>query len=214
MTTMDIVRRENWGAATELGPMMSFPIREILIIQSNTSDTHDVHADMRLVSTRANFAIHPSGTVLEDTGLTVASAFRENQLCIVWIGNYAVNYPTPEMIRQTAELIKFLQVHEYLEKDALIRTYDVNSYRQGVKALALPGQYIHSSLPTIRALVAEKDGIEMICTMEELETVVRGAVRAELEVMFPTLLTIVSNLNDPMVSGHNATGGNNVSISD
>lgn len=185
--TIEIISRERWGAKGLLGPMMQLPAKEVFLHHSVTDDTADMFADIRLLETIGikrfgrmsySFAIHPQSvnSAMDGAGLTIGAHTAEHNSTsfgIVWIGNYQQEYPTPQMIDSTAELIKFLELHEFLVPNAPIRGH------RDVKATACPGQFAYSSLPTIRALVAEKDDLEMPYTESQLIALMQQAVRAE-----------------------------------
>ncbi len=117
---MRIVTREEWGARFSAGFRAApLPAKELYLHHSVTSAANGPATIRNLEQIGQSrfgggisytFAITPDGTVYEGHGVDRQGAHTggRNSIAraIVWVGNYDVANPTPEMVMATIELIK------------------------------------------------------------------------------------------------------------
>jgi hypothetical protein len=159
---MAVRTRNEWGAATPLGPRMALPVGTIFIHHSVTNPTSNPDADFRALDRIGksrfgrfsySWVVHPSGVGAEGAGLHVGahtSGHNSTAFGICLIGNYENDQPTPEAVRTVVDIIRYLQAAGAVRSDVKVLAH------RDVKQTACPGRNLYAVLPIIRNELASK----------------------------------------------------------
>lgn len=160
---MDLWPRARWGATFDIDqrPRMALPARELWVHHTVTKPTADPAVDMRLVERidiqrfgvpSYSWVIHPSGVVLEGTGVHRGAHTKDRNsysFGVSLIGNYEESAPTDAALDALVELVRFILAAGWLQPG----DYPTGGHRD-VFATACPGRHLYPLIPLLRRRVA------------------------------------------------------------